>query len=338
MHSLPRYALRWLQELDLLQSVRNPRRDLANGFVFVEIASRYFPNDITVQTVDPGISIATRLDNWSQLLKCLQRNGISCLTQDMANDVIHYKPGAAVRAVIELYSAITSRDKPKMIADRVATPPRFAQATASFRVKDAHINRIIDDDERVQKTLDTLLDHEMKLKVRQGSVGSREMNRNRRRSTKLHPMPNDETGASVEVKHIEIKAFNNPVAPLLQSANIEVSQPTASRDLRSFVELLTIESGGVVDRLDDYWFFEYLQAADSDVISIFLDKLELSLSEACLILRSNPSEFSIVIVCLALCWKTHDDRRQNILSRIKLSLENSRSATLVEYVCKFLHV
>jgi len=48
--ALPRDVINWLDSLDLAYSVRNVRRDLANGFVVAEILSRYFPREVNIYT------------------------------------------------------------------------------------------------------------------------------------------------------------------------------------------------------------------------------------------------------------------------------------------------
>lgn len=50
--ALPREIINWLDSLDLAYSVRNVRRDLANGFVVAEILSRYFPREVNIYTYD----------------------------------------------------------------------------------------------------------------------------------------------------------------------------------------------------------------------------------------------------------------------------------------------
>lgn len=44
--SLPREMTQWIMSLNLTYKITNPKRDLANGWVYAEILSRYYPKEV----------------------------------------------------------------------------------------------------------------------------------------------------------------------------------------------------------------------------------------------------------------------------------------------------
>ena len=68
-----REVLKWLQGLDLSHSVRNVRRDAANGYVVAEICSRYFPSDINMHSFENGASLKVKASNWDALVRFCRR-------------------------------------------------------------------------------------------------------------------------------------------------------------------------------------------------------------------------------------------------------------------------
>ncbi len=68
--SMPREVLQWLDSLDLSYSVRNPRMDLANGFLIAEILTRKYPNELSILTFYNAQRKDRKIDNWQQIQKC----------------------------------------------------------------------------------------------------------------------------------------------------------------------------------------------------------------------------------------------------------------------------
>jgi len=153
---LPREIVKWLQSLDLSFVLKNPKRDLTNGYLIAEITSRYYPKDINMMNFENGTRLAAKVDNWEQLYKFFKKKGLQILKQDL-DPVIHCAPGAALLFIMKLYQLLT---KKVLRAVQPLPPdteqPAYMRDTASYRLKDHEIARVHDNVERTMRAIDTL--------------------------------------------------------------------------------------------------------------------------------------------------------------------------------------
>jgi hypothetical protein len=323
MHSIPRPILRWIQELDLTYSIKNPARDLANGYSLAELVSRYFPAEISIRSFDPGISLGARRDNWAQLLKVLKKNNIHSLRDNLVEEVIYFKEGAAVAALIELYAALTSRKKPSVITSGSSDVPCYAKPTASLRVKDPSLDRTVDDTQRKLKTMSALIDHESQLRrERPLSMTTRIRNRSAKRSVELHPISNDETGASVEVKYIEIKAFSSTQNSEFIATEYGKVPDYEKPDLRSILENIfnNVTKDGAPPSPGQYWFLVQLVHEvehDPNFRVAFKTAIEADWASISESLEMEQAGFFLLFEVLRILREINDEQPDSILNRAK---------------------
>lgn len=141
---LPREILKWLQALQLSQSVRNPKRDFANGYLTAEIVDRYLPGEISLASIDMGIALDRKLNNWDQLKKIFAKINIA-ISQDIIDGTLHCKSGAAEVLIQLLYMYFNQKSTTAMEQNTLVqdfsdssyqdTLPLHARNTLSVSIK-----------------------------------------------------------------------------------------------------------------------------------------------------------------------------------------------------------
>eukprot|EP00466_Bigelowiella_natans_P016467 jgi/Bigna1/72274/fgenesh1_pg.19_\ len=213
-----REILRWIQSLDLTYSVRNVRRDFANGFLVAEILSRFkeYTNEINMHSFDNGTAISRRKDNWQQLLKIFKKREIPIL-EDLAHAVLHCQAMAAVQMIEKLYAHLTKRSiapTETLIEDT----PAYAKPTASRIVKDTMKGPVAtEENDQLTNTgyaKDALDQHQMQL--RQDRMKDRE----RYTHTSKHRMMAQRM-LRVATRQVQHDDFKQPQIQFLKTVNVK---------------------------------------------------------------------------------------------------------------------
>jgi len=143
MNRLPREVHKWLQSLDLSFPVRNIRRDFSNGYLIAEIFSWYHPQEIQMHSYANGISLQTKLGNWSQLERFFQQKEFD-IPKEIIDGAIHCKPRAASLLMEKMYTVLTNRIVKDVCTDGdldftdtsyQTQLPAHARSTASMAIK-----------------------------------------------------------------------------------------------------------------------------------------------------------------------------------------------------------
>lgn len=148
MSGIPREVLKWLQSLDLSYSVRDPKRDFANGFLVGEIFSRRYP-DIKMHSFDNGTELRRKMSNWEHLDRMFTKLEIP-ITKKHWEPVMHNAPGAALDLIKIIYQMFTKKELNVAPAQENPKPPPYARPTAINLLRDTEFQRIED-----KKTKDT---------------------------------------------------------------------------------------------------------------------------------------------------------------------------------------
>ena len=143
-NSLPREVLKWLQSLDLSYALANPKRDFANGFLVAEVASKFWKN-VPMHSIDNGVAVSKRRDNWQTLAKLFAAKGFP-LQRDLTDGVILSKDGCAVQLICELYSFLTNRKLQVLppIENEEQKVPAFRKPNATTLMRDMRNSDAVD--------------------------------------------------------------------------------------------------------------------------------------------------------------------------------------------------
>ncbi|KAI8613045.1 hypothetical protein BC830DRAFT_1134125 [Chytriomyces sp. MP71] len=141
MTPLTRDVLKWVQGLDLTYSIKNTKRDLANGFLLAEILSKYHPLEFQMHSYDTGMGPAAKRNNWEQLQKGCHKVGI-ILSKELVEDVMRSKSEAGALALSILHHHVMkSGSHPLVMVQSNSTmhPPTKVTKQATKASKDTMI-------------------------------------------------------------------------------------------------------------------------------------------------------------------------------------------------------
>jgi hypothetical protein len=108
MSPLPREIVRWLQTLDLPTTVRLPKRDLSNGYLFAEMCARYW-NGVELHSFENKLSKPNKEANWKVLRRYFAKNQFH-VDDLLIQGVINCEESAAEQFLFQLYTALTKRE------------------------------------------------------------------------------------------------------------------------------------------------------------------------------------------------------------------------------------
>lgn len=143
MSGLPRSVIKWIQGLDLTYPVKNPKWDFCNGFLVAEIFSWYYPSDINMYSFNNGLSLDSKMTNWSLIKKFIIKRDLP-IPLEIADATMHTREGAAILFIENLFQLLTNRPiqkaKPSYDIDLTDWPyqqklPFHARSTVSKAIK-----------------------------------------------------------------------------------------------------------------------------------------------------------------------------------------------------------
>ncbi|KAJ3042655.1 spermatogenesis-associated protein 4 [Rhizophlyctis rosea] len=121
MTGLRRDILKWVQSLDLTYSIKNTKRDFANGFLIAEILSKYHPLEVSMHCFDTGTGMKAKKGNWDVLGRVFSKLSIP-VPQQLCNEIMQARPDAA-GVLLEILHAHVIRRFNNGLSDSTPLPP-----------------------------------------------------------------------------------------------------------------------------------------------------------------------------------------------------------------------
>ena len=107
--SLPREIQQWIHSLNLTYKITNPKRDLANGWLYAEILSRYYPKEVEMYQFDNSFKMEKKINNWEHLNRFLKKKECALPPAEF-EPVMHCAPNAAYNLLKKFYAMLTGRE------------------------------------------------------------------------------------------------------------------------------------------------------------------------------------------------------------------------------------
>lgn len=146
-NTIPRELIKWLDSLDLAYSVRNVRRDMANGFIVAEILSRFYPKEVNIYSFGNGLKKDQRKDNWEQISKLLSKKDFEVSVNDY-EAIYNQAENAAYQFLCRLYEFLAHKklnlEKKPKINKSPESIPSYAKPTANALASNRELVRIVD--------------------------------------------------------------------------------------------------------------------------------------------------------------------------------------------------
>jgi hypothetical protein len=207
MSGVPREVLKWLQSKDLSYTVKNPKRDFANGFLVAEIMSRYYPN-FQMHSFDNGNELRRKMSNWEHLDRLFTKLGIP-ITKKNWEPVMHNAPGAALEFLKHLYQMLEKRELNIAPAQEQMKPPPYARPTASNLLRDTEFQRIEDKKTKDSQAYSILKKHNENIRLERTEPGRLAVpSYTLRTQASASKLEATEEQANIEIRQVAVRAMD----------------------------------------------------------------------------------------------------------------------------------